>query len=510
MRAAPCRHALLLAAALSILAVAGCNRHTGDADTAPIAATDTGGSLKGDFGPPQGKDVEAVLTDPPMVPPATGRHAPAHVIVELDVIEKEMPISEGVTYKFWTFGGTVPGKFIRVRQGDTVTLHLRNMPDSQMPHNIDLHGVTGPGGGAASTFTAPGHVSRFTFKALNAGLFVYHCATAPVGMHIANGMYGLILIEPPEGLPPVDHEYYLMQGDFYTTGKYREKGLQPFDMDKAIDERPTYVLFNGREGALTGDNALKASVGDTVRLYVGNGGPNLVSSFHVIGEIFDKVWLEGGTRFQENVQTTLIPSGGAAIMQFHIEVPGTYVIVDHSIFRAFNKGALAMLKADGPENKAIYSGKEVDAMYLGGRATGNLSAVATAAKANAAGTLTQEDQVAAGKALFAGTCSTCHQPNGEGMAGVFPPLAASSVLKASPKRIVDIMMHGLNGAITVNGKDYNSTMPAQTQLTDDEIANIGTFVLNSWGNPGGRISKEEVAERRKAPAPKDAAPGGGE
>jgi nitrite reductase (NO-forming) len=281
-------------------------------------------------------------------------------------------------------------------------------------------------------------------------------------------------------------------------------------MERGVDERPTHVVFNGSVGALAGDNALRAKVGERVRVFVGNGGPNLVSSFHVIGEIFDKVWLEGGTRFQENVQTTLIPSGGAAIMQFHIEVPGTYVIVDHSIFRAFNKGALAMLKADGPENKAIYSGKEVDAMYLGGRATGNLSAVATAAKANAAGTLTQEDQVAAGKALFAGTCSTCHQPNGEGMGGVFPPLAASSVLKASPKRIVDIMMHGLNGAITVNGKEYNSTMPAQTQLTDDEIANIGTFVLNSWGNPGGRISKEEVAERRKAPAPKDAAPGGGE
>ena len=309
-----------------------------------------------------------MLTDPPMVPPPTGRHAPAKVIVELDVIEKEMPISEGVTYTFWTFGGTVPGKFIRVRQGDTVVFHLRNMPDSKMPHNIDLHGVTGPGGGAASSFTAPGHVSRFTFKALNAGLFVYHCATAPVGMHIANGMYGLILIEPPEGLPPVDHEYYVMQGDFYTTGKYREKGHQPFDMEKAIDERPTYVLFNGSEGALTGDKALTAKVGETVRLFVGNGGPNLVSSFHVIGEIFDKVWLEGGTRFQENVQTTLIPSGGAAIMQFHLEVPGSYVLVDHSIFRAFNKGALAILKADGPENKAIYSGKEVDAMYLGDRA----------------------------------------------------------------------------------------------------------------------------------------------
>jgi nitrite reductase (NO-forming) len=502
-----CRHAWVLAAAIATVALGGCSGARESSEPGTIAATDTGGSLKGDFGPPQGPDVQAVLTDPPNVPPPTGRHAPAKVIVELDVVEKEMPISEGVTYTFWTFGGTVPGKFIRVRQGDTVVFHLRNMPDSKMPHNIDLHGVTGPGGGAASSFTAPGHVSRFTFKALNAGLFVYHCATAPVGMHIANGMYGLILIEPPEGLPPVDHEYYVMQGDFYTTGKYREKGHQPFDMEKAIDERPTYVLFNGREGALTGDNALKAKVGDTVRLYVGNGGPNLVSSFHVIGEIFDKVWLEGGTRFQENVQTTLIPSGGAAIMQFHLEVPGSYVLVDHSIFRAFNKGALAILKAEGPENKAIYSGKEVDAMYLGGRAQPNLAAVTTAAAAQSQGTLTQEDQVKAGQALFAGTCSTCHQPNGEGLAGVFPPLAKSSVLAAQPKRIVDILLHGLSGPITVNGKDFNSMMPAQTQLTDDEVANIGTYVLNSWGNPGGRITKDEVAERREHAPGADTAEG---
>ena len=502
------RFAWFMVAALATFAIAGCRKAdpAPDANATHAATADTGGSLKGDFGPPQGKEIEAVLTDPPNVPPPVNRNYPAKVVVELDVVEKEMPISEGVTYTFWTFGGHVPGKFIRVRQGDTVVFHLRNMPDSKMPHNIDLHGVTGPGGGAASSFTAPGHVSRFTFKALNAGLFVYHCATAPVGMHIANGMYGLILVEPPGGLPPVDHEYYVMQGDFYTTGKYREKGHQPFDMDKAIDERPTYVLFNGREGALTGDNALKANTGQTVRLFVGNGGPNLVSSFHVIGEIFDKVWFEGGTRFQENVQTTLIPSGGAAIMDFHIEVPGSYVLVDHSIFRAFNKGALAILKADGPERKDIYSGKEVDAMYLGDRAQPNLQAVTEAATAHASGTLTQEDQVKAGQALFAGTCSTCHQANGEGLAGVFPPLAKSSVLKDNPKRIVQIMLHGLNGPITVNGKDYNSTMPPMSQLTDDEVANIGTYVLNSWGNPGGRITKEEVAEVRKAPAPA----GGGE
>ena len=178
----------------------------------------------GDFGPPQGEPIHAVLTSPPNVPPPIHRNYPAKVIVELEVIEKEMEISEGVSYTFWTFGGTVPGSFIRVRQGDTVEFHLKNHPDNKMPHNIDLHGVTGPGGGAASSFTAPGHESQFTFKALNQGIYVYHCATAPVGMHVANGMYGLILVEPPEGLPPVDHEYYVMQGDFYTVGKYRENG----------------------------------------------------------------------------------------------------------------------------------------------------------------------------------------------------------------------------------------------------------------------------------------------
>ena len=460
----------------------------------------------GDFGPPQGEPIHAVLTSPPMVPPPTGRNHPSKVIVELEVIEKEMPISEGVTYTFWTFGGTVPGSFIRVRQGDTVEFHLKNNPSDKMPHNIDLHGVTGPGGGAASTFTAPGHESQFTFKALNEGIYVYHCATAPVGMHVGNGMYGLILIEPPEGLRPVDHEYYVMQGDFYTTGKYREKGHQPFDMEKAIDEKPTYVLFNGAEGALTGDKAITAKTNQTVRLFVGNGGPNLVSSFHVIGEIFDRVQQEGGTKIQENVQTTLIPAGGAAIVEFHTEVPGSYVLVDHSIFRAFNKGALAILKVDGAEDKAIYSGKEVDSVYLADRAEPNLAAVTQATAAAKAGKLTQEEQIKAGQQLFTGTCSVCHQANGEGLPGVFPPLAKSDLIAADPKRPVHIVVHGLTGKVTVNGTEYNSVMPPMSQLNDDEVANIVTYVLNSWGNPGGRVEAEEVAKVR-AEKPVAAAPG---
>jgi nitrite reductase (NO-forming) len=502
--------------ACGVLALSGCSRSAPDAASAaapanaPAAAApatvDTGGSRKGDFGPPQGEPVKAILTSPPNVPPATGRTAPAKVIVELEVIEKELPIAEGTTYTFWTFGGTVPGSFIRVRQGDTVEFHLNNSPSSKMPHNIDLHGVTGPGGGAASSFTAPGHGSQFTFKALNQGLYVYHCATAPVGMHVANGMYGLILVEPPEGLPPVDKEFYVMQGDFYTVGKFREKGFQAFDMQKAIEENATYVLFNGSETSLTGDNALKASVGQSVRLFVGNGGPNLVSSFHLIGEIFDKVWYEGGTKFQENVQTTLVPAGGAMIAEFHLEVPGSYVLVDHSIFRAFNKGALGILKVDGPDNLAIYSGKEVDSVYLGDKAA-SMASVTTAAASNAAGTLSQDEQVAAGKSLFAGTCSVCHQENGAGLPGVFPPLAGSDYLAShSKEEIVRIVLNGLTGPVKVNGQDYNSVMPPMSQLTDDEVANILTYVQTGFGNKGARVLKDEVTAIRAAtPPPKGAA-----
>jgi nitrite reductase (NO-forming) len=470
---------------------------------APLVALAAGpAKVAGDFGPPQGKPIKAVLTSPPFVPPPTNRNYPAKVIVDLEVVEKEMQISEGVKYTFWTFGGTVPGSFIRVRQGDTVEFHLKNHPDNKMPHNIDLHGVTGPGGGAASSFTAPGHESQFTFKALNEGIYVYHCATAPVGMHVANGMYGLILVEPPQGLPKVDHEYYVMQGDFYTTGKYREKGSQPFDMEKAIAEQPTYVLFNGAEGALTGDKALNAKVGETVRIFVGNGGPNLVSSFHVIGAIFDEVRWEGGTNIQKNVQTTLVPAGGAAIVKFKATVPGSYVLVDHSIFRAFNKGAIAIMKINGTDNKAIYSGKELDAVYLGDRAGPNLAAVSQATQSAASGTLTLDEQVSAGQQLFAGTCSVCHQANGAGLPGVFPPLAKSDYLAGDIKRAINVVLKGLSGKVTVNGHEYNSVMPPMNQLNDDEVANILTYVTNSWGNAGGRVSKDDVkAQRAASPAP---------
>jgi len=438
----------------------------------------------------------AVLTDAPLVPPPIVRKHSAKVIVHLETTEVVKRLADGVEYTFWTFGGSVPGKFIRIREGDEVEFHLANHPSSKMPHNIDLHAVTGAGGGAASSFTAPGHSSQFSFKALNAGLYVYHCATAPVGMHIANGMYGLILVEPKEGLPKVDREYYVMQGDFYTKGAYGEPGLQPFDMEKAIKEQPDYVVFNGAVGSMTGDNAITAQVGETVRLFVGNGGPNLVSSFHVIGEIFDNVYMSGGNAVNHNVQTELVPAGGSAIVDFKLEVPGTFILVDHSIFRAFNKGALGMLKVSGPENKTIYSGKQSDTVYLPeGSAVQTLSPAVTPPVA-----ATLADRVQLGQRLYEQNCAACHQPNGEGVPAAFPPLAKSDYLLKDKLRAVGIVLNGLQGSVEVNGKTFVGAMPA-IKLSDEQVANVVTYILNEWGNKGGSVTPEEVAKVRASTKP---------
>ncbi len=437
---------------------------------------------------------ELVLTDAPEVPPPIKRSKAANLVVHLETKELRKRMADGVDYTFWTFGGSVPGKFIRIREGDSVEFHLQNHPSSKMPHNIDLHAVTGPGGGAAASFTAPGHSSVFSFKALNAGLYVYHCATAPVGMHIANGMYGLILVEPKEGLPKVDREYYVMQGDFYTKGKNGEPGLQPFSMEKALKEQPEYVVFNGSVGAMTGDKALKAKVGETVRLYVGNGGPNLISSFHVIGEIFDKVYIEGGTKsINENVQTTLIPAGGSAIVEFKVEVPGTAILVDHSIFRTFNKGSLGMLKVEGAEDKSVYSGKLSDEVYMPEGSTIQTVDNAPAPKQLLA--KNKADQMTYGKRVYENACMACHQSSGTGIAGAFPPLAASDFLNADKSRAIQTVLAGRTGEIVVNGVKYNSVMPAQ-QLNDEDVANVLTYVYGSWGNSAKVVSSGDVKTER--------------
>lgn len=499
------------------LALAGVIMLSVAAAVAADVSKPIGPTAKGNDATIVGEEV-AVLTQAPNVPPPIKRTHSTKVSVKLEVREVIKRMADGVEYLFWTFGGDVPGSFIRVREGDLVEFTLANHPTSKMPHNIDLHAVTGPGGGAASSFTAPGHSSQFSFKAINPGLYVYHCATAPVGMHVANGMYGLILVEPRSGLPPVDREYYVMQGDFYTTGKYGAEGLQAFDQEKAVAEQPTYVVFNGAVGALVGDKALTAKVGETVRLFVGNGGPNLVSSFHVIGEIFEHVYQEGGViPTQQQVQTTMVPAGGSAIVDFKLEVPGTYILVDHSLFRAFNKGALGMLKVSGPENLLVYSGKEVDAVYLGKQAEAGSEAEKKIAALQAQmkeaiqadpkiASLTKDIQIERGKQVFMQTCFVCHQLSGEGIPGQIPPLAKSDYLMADKHRAIRGVLFGQSGEMTVNGKKYNAVMIPFNTLSDAEIANALTYVRNSWGNSGDAVTADEVRRvRSEAPAPAAAA-----
>ncbi|MCW7470220.1 copper-containing nitrite reductase [Leptospira kanakyensis] len=435
------------------------------------------------------KTEEAKLTYAPEVPPHIDRSSEAKVIVNMETVEVVGRLADGVEYTFWTFGGSVPGPMIRVREGDEVEFHLKNHPTSKMPHNIDLHAVTGQGGGAAASLTIPGHASKFSFKAINPGLYIYHCATSPVGMHIANGMYGLIFVQPKEDLPKVDKEYYVVQSEFYTKGKNGEPGLQPFSMEKAITEIPDYVVFNGSVGSLVEDRAITAKVGETVRLFVGNGGPNLVSSFHVIGEIFDHVYTEGGILpNQKNVQTTLIPAGGSAIVDFKVEVPGTLILVDHSIFRTFNKGSLGMLKVEGEPNATVYSGKQDDTVYLPEGPAIQRMVTEVKPKTSAK---TPKEILANGERVYKSVCAACHMKEGQGVPGVFPPLAKSDYLNADKSRAIQVLQKGLSGPITVNGQKYNNVMP-HLELTKEEIASVLSYVYNNWGNKGIMVSEMEV------------------
>lgn len=300
----------------------------------------------------------AVLATAPNVPPAIARRAPATVKVVLETREAEGPLLESIgnptLYRFWTFNGTVPGPFIRVREGDTLDLTLKNPASSSMAHNIDLHAVTGPGGGAAVTLAKPGETARARFKMLVPGLYVYHCAAPPVTDHIANGMYGLILVEPKAGLPKVDKEFYVLQSEFYTKEELGFEGVTTYAPAKAAAEDPTYVVFNGKHGSLMEEGALKAKVGEKVRIYFGNAGPNKTSAFHVIGTIFDKVYREGGlAKADEGIQTTVVPPGGASTVEFALKVPGAYTLVDHAIFR-MEKGAVGVLSAEGADAPDVY------------------------------------------------------------------------------------------------------------------------------------------------------------
>ncbi|MFA9431368.1 copper-containing nitrite reductase [Egicoccus sp. AB-alg2] len=336
--------------------------------TLAIGDTGSGGVVVADASAVGAAEVEALEPGPRTadrishdgitIPEPVRDRAATTLEVELTTVEVEGQLADGSTTTYWTFDGSVPGPLVRVREGDTVEFTLRNDDGSKNPHSIDLHAVNGPGGGAGATQLAPGEVGTFTFQALNPGVYVYHCATPHIPTHVAMGMYGLIVVEPEGGLPAVDREFYVMQGEIYTAQARGTAGLLSYDVDKMMAEAPTHVVFNGAVGALAGDNAMQAEVGETVRIYIGNGGPNLTSSFHVIGEVFDRASIEGGSLINENVQTTLVPAGGATYVEFELDVPGDYVLVDHALTRALDGGAVGILHVTGDADPAVFDAPE--------------------------------------------------------------------------------------------------------------------------------------------------------
>lgn len=302
--------------------------------------------------------VADISTNPEIVP-SVAQMPDADGIVHISLIAKEVisEVSPGIYFNYWTYNGTVPGPMLRVNEGDTVEISLTNDPSSLHHHNIDLHAVTGPGGGASLTDVAPGETKSFQFKAQNPGLYVYHCAMPNVSTHNSHGQYGLIMVDPKNpkiALRKVDREFYVMQGELYTVGQTGKRGLVPFDSDALLAGTPNYVIFNGK---IETTPRLHANVGDTVRIYVGNGGVNLISSFHVIGEIFDTVYPEAaigeGSAILKNVQTTAVLPGGASIVEFKVDVPGKFLLVDHALAR-MNKGAWAILEVSGNKQPEIF------------------------------------------------------------------------------------------------------------------------------------------------------------
>lgn len=300
-------------------------------------------------------EAPSIVRAPQDMPPPVGERGPRDIDFELETIEKEARLADGTSYRYWTFNGRVPGPMLRVRVGDRVHVTLTNPTDSTMPHSVDFHAVTGPGGGAKATQTAPGKTTGFSFTALKPGVYVYHCATPMVAHHIASGMYGLAIVEPEGGLPEVDREFYVMQGEIFTDAEHGKTGYQEFSVDKLLDEEPEYYVLNGAVGALTEEAPLRAAVGEDVRIFFGVGGPNATSSFHVIGEIFDRVYDEGAITDPplHSVQTTSVAPGGATVVELGLDVPGRYILVDHALSR-LERGLVGFLEVDGEAQPEVF------------------------------------------------------------------------------------------------------------------------------------------------------------
>ncbi|MDF9746649.1 copper-containing nitrite reductase [Natrinema salsiterrestre] len=316
----------------------------------------------GEEGLPEAKavDVDRIARDPTDIPAPVDWNEPREHDITIETVRQTAEIEPGVTFEYMTFEGQVPGPMIRVRRGDRVNLTFEVPEDlNAAAHNMDFHAVYGPGGGADATTIAPGDdPTEISFTADYAGVFIYHCAIPNMDQHISSGMFGSILVEPEEGLPEVDHEYYLGQHEIYTDGDVGEKGHHSFDFDAMLDESPTYVVFNGQAYGFTEDGVgpMEAETGETARVYFANGGPNLLSSLHPIGNVWSRYYRDGDLLSEPdlNIETAPVAPGTTTAGEMEFPVPGPVKIVDHALTRAARRGALGVVDVEGEPTEDLY------------------------------------------------------------------------------------------------------------------------------------------------------------
>ncbi len=406
------------------------------------------------------------------------------VTLHIDATDKSVAIASGVEYQAWTFGDTVPGPVIHVRQGQTVNVVFTN--HGMMQHSIDFHAALTPPN-LHFVDIRPGETIRFSFVAKVPGAFVYHCGTPPVLLHIANGMYGAIIVDPVDTpLPPADKEYVLVQGEWYTqqvSGK-----LMGGDFEKMQKEQPDEVVFNGVAFQYR-DHPLPARPGERVRLYMVNAGPNLWSSFHVIGAIFDKIYPDGDPAHAlSGVSTYTLGPGAGAVFDLIFQEPGKYAFVDHDMAHEI-MGAQGFIEVEAPAGTAAAKPPVQKAAGV----------VAAAAPAEPAGPYTFD--AARGTALYTAHCAACHQATGAGLPGAFPPLKDDPVvMDPDPAKHIHVVLHGLQGE-AIAGTMYPSLMPGfASSLNDHQIADIINHERTSWGNQARPVTVDEVKAERAGSA----------
>ena len=422
------------------------------------------------------------------LPPLTSGDS---VDVEIESTDASVSIASGVEYQAWTFGDSVPGPVIHVRQGQTVNVTFTNR--GTMEHSLDFHSaITPPNMHYAEV--KPGEKLTYSFIAKVPGAFLYHCGTPPVLLHIGNGMYGAIIVDPATPLPPAAESYVIVQSEWYTQ-QISGKLMGP-DFQKMKDERPDEVVFNGVAFQYK-DHPLTAAPGKLVRIYFVNAGPDLWSSFHVIGGIFDKVYPGGDAADAvSGVSTYTVGPGAGAIFDITLDQPGNYVFVDHDMAHAII-GAQGVLRVG---DAAAIAAEKPPIAAAPASAPAAPAAVAPPASAPAA-TGPYKFDPAHGASLYASTCSACHQATGTGLPGAFPPLKGDPVvLNPDPTEQIETILNGAHGR-NIGDTTYPSAMPPfGSALNDADVADIINHERSSWGNQGKPVTADQVkAERAKGP-----------